>query len=92
VRAKSKALFGNRDRLEVAVAIAKSEDGVVNATDLSFELGMVNSRVRAQLLAFAEVGLLVLGTTPAENGKRWYVRQQSSFWATCIEMTSTWIR
>jgi hypothetical protein len=84
----SKRLFGNFDFLAVAVAIASSEDGIVNATDLSWELQVANPRVRSQLVALAEVGLLA--TEPPSGGKRWYVRQDSSFWKTCLELNERW--
>jgi hypothetical protein len=90
VREKSKALFGNRDRAEVAQAIAQSPDGIVNATDLSLELGMLNSRVRTQLLALVEAELLDPGLQ--EAGKRWYVRRESSFWTTLSDLIDAWIR
>lgn len=44
----SKLLLGNQDRLEVGEAIARSEDGLVNATDLGLELGIAQPRVRNQ--------------------------------------------
>jgi hypothetical protein len=81
VRRKSKILFGNSDRVQVADAIHRSEDGAVNATDLASELDLPNPRVRAQLLAFAEAGLL----TPHVKGpgKHWYLRAPSMYWAAC---------
>jgi hypothetical protein len=91
VRGGSKVLFGNRDRLEVAVAIALSEDKAVNATDLADELRLVNSRVRTQLLAFAKVELL--SEMPAGGElKRWYVRQDNPFWQSCLGLYLEWIR
>lgn len=63
---------------------------MVNATDLALELGMPNNRVRAQLLAFAETGLLVPG--PPGPGKHWYIRQESDFWGTCRGLLETWVK
>jgi hypothetical protein len=91
IRANSKTLLGNRDRIDVAVAIALSEHGAVNATDLADELGLVNSRVRTQLLAFAEVELLS-EIPPAGELKRWYLRQDSPFWQACLDLYLEWIR
>jgi hypothetical protein len=88
VRDRSKALFGNQDRLQVATAIARSQSDTINATDLSLELGMLNSRVRAQLIALADAGLLMAG--PPTGGKRWYVRLKSPFWQTCIHFAESW--
>jgi hypothetical protein len=90
VRERSKALFGNSDRLQVAVAVHQSEDGVVNATDLADDLGIVNNRIRAQLLALAEAGLL--DPEPVGSGKRWYVRRASDFWALCQRLIEDWAK
>lgn len=90
VRARSKALFGNRDRIDVAVAIARSHDDAVNATDLAAETGLINTRVRSQLLAFAEVGLLTEVPPTGGELKRWYVRQDSPFWKTCLDLHRKW--
>jgi predicted ArsR family transcriptional regulator len=88
IRTRSKVLFGSGDRLEVALAIATSPDGVVNATDLSWELHIANNRVRAQLVALTELGLLTPG--PADDRKKWYVRRPSSFWQTCVDLHEAW--
>jgi hypothetical protein len=89
LRKKSKVLMGNRDRLEVAVAVAVSEDGVVNATDISQQLGMANNRVRANLLAFAEVELL--DDAPlSQSGRRWFIRRSNPFWSLCLELYAAW--
>jgi len=81
-------LFGNSDRLTVAVAIARHPERAVNATDLSFELGMINSQVRAQLVALCKVGLLEQGAPGP--GKRWYMRRECSFWQTCLDLFDEW--
>jgi hypothetical protein len=88
IRQRSKAMFGNRDRLDVAVAIALS-DGLVNATDLSWSLRIANNRVRAQLLALSELGLL--RPAPMESAtKRHYLRLENAFWQTCLELYREW--
>ena len=88
-RQLSKVLFGNMDRLEVAVAIAQSEDGVVNATDLSVDLAVFNNRVRNQLVVLADAGLLRAVSLPGDR-KRWYVRQPSPFWDACLDLHDKW--
>lgn len=80
----SKLVFGNKDRLEVAAAIARSPDGFVNATDLQRELQLAQSRVRNQLVAFAEAGLL--STFPKAGPKLWYQRLDSPLWDTCLAL------
>jgi hypothetical protein len=90
IRARSRALFGNLDRLEVMAAIAASVDGVVNATDLQWQLQIANNRVRAQLVALTELGLLQ--QVPTEARKRYYVRIDSPFWPTCLDLYAQWSR
>jgi hypothetical protein len=87
----SKALFGNYDFMAVALAIATSKSGMVNATDLSDELGVRIPRVRAQLLTLEAVRLV----TPAPReggGKRHFLRVGSPFWATCVALAELWDR
>ncbi len=81
LREHSKRMFGNQDRLEVAVAIARIELGKVNATDLHREVDVAVNRIRAQLLALEGLGLLArIGD---ENGKRMFQRchDEDRFWA-----------
>jgi hypothetical protein len=92
LRARSKTVLGNRDRLEVAVAIGFSPDGIVNAADLSEQLQMANNRVRANLLALVEVGLLETLPRPASSGRRWFRRSSSPFWAMCMSLYDDWTR
>ena len=84
VRRRSKVLFGSSDRLEVSVAVALAKDGIVNATDLHWELMLAANRVRAQLLALAAADLVV-ETAPGLNGKRMFMRMDSPFWDFCLE-------
>ena len=88
LRERSKAVFGNRDRLEVAAVIAESEDGLVNATDIAASLGLANPRVRAQLLAFTEAELL--SPDSGADVKRWYVRKDSPLWQACLDLVEEW--
>jgi hypothetical protein len=90
IRERSKDVFGNKDRLDVAVAIARSADDAVNATDLAAETGLVNSRVRAQLLALTRADLLSEVPQTGEDLKRWYLRQESPFWQTCLDLYAKW--
>jgi hypothetical protein len=87
IRRRSKTLFGSSDRLEVAVAVALSSDGVVNATDLQWELRLAANRVRAQLLALSDAGVLVEAPSGLSR-KRMFVRGPSAFWGFCLELYS----
>jgi hypothetical protein len=86
----SKSLFGNLDRLEVAVAVAQNADRMVNATDLVSVLpGWPNNRIRAQLRALAAAGLL--DALPRDSsGRVWYRRNPALFWEACLELESRW--
>ena len=89
LRRLSKMLLGNMDRLEVGVAVARSEDGLVNATDLQEDLGIAQSRVRNQLVAFAEAELLT--ALPRSAGKQWYQRREARFWEVCLLLYGDWM-
>lgn len=85
----SKLLFGNQDRLEVGVAVARSEDGLVNATDLGLELGIAQPRVRNQLVALEKAGLL--DRMPRSGDvKQWFLRRESPFWDACLVLYKDW--
>ncbi len=90
IRESSKTLFGNADVLQVAVAVARARDGIVNATDLSWELRIAVNRVSAQLTRLANAGLLV--ESPIADRKRWYSRVESPFWATCEWLYDTCVQ
>lgn len=81
IREHSKRMFGNQDRLQVAVAITRVEIGRINATDLHRDTGIAVNRVRAQLLALESLGLL--RRTGNEEGKRVFERlnRDDRFWA-----------
>src|SRR5207245_232311 len=84
VRERSKRLFGNKDRLEVAVAITRVVLGKVSATDLGRDLDMAVNRIRAQLLALEALGLLA--KTGDEDGKRMVQRTNDDdrFWGFAV--------
>lgn len=89
LRQRSKFLFGNQDRLEVLVAIARSPDGLVNASDLQWEIGIVQSRIRNQLVSLSQAGLL---SSSHVAGKNWYQRLESPIWAACLALYADWIK
>jgi|ERR1700722_19136389 len=91
IRKRSKALFGNRDRLEVMAAIAASRDGLVCAADLERSVGLANNRVRAQLIALYEAGLLQ--AMPRSRDRiQWYQRQPSRLWQAAVDVYTEWNR
>lgn len=80
VREHSKRLFGNQDRLEVAVAIAHTALDSVNATDLHRDIDVAVNRIRAQLLALETLGYV--RATGIHNGKRLFslANNEHRFW------------
>lgn len=70
------------------MAIARSPDGLVNATDLQWEIGIVQSRVRSQLISLTRAGLL---SASQVGGKRWYKRQASPIWDVALALFSDWM-
>lgn len=84
VREHSKRMFGNQDRLEVAVAIARVELGKVNATDLHRDIDVAVNRIRAQLLALEAMGLLA--KTGNEDNKRMFklLDPDDRFWTFAV--------
>jgi DNA-binding transcriptional ArsR family regulator len=73
----------------VGVAVARSEDGLVNATDLGLALGIAQPRVRNQLLVLEKAGLLDRMPKSGEV-KQWFQRRSSSFWEVCLVLYEDW--
>lgn len=88
LRRRSKVLFGNADRLEVVDAVGRSSGGVVHAQELSNELGISPPRVRAQLLALVEAGLLV--SLPRHGSVQNYERVDDIFWESVCAVVADW--
>lgn len=88
MRTRSKLVFGNMDRLDVAVAIARTDEAV-NATDLGKALDMAPNRVRTQLLALAEAGLLRSAPSGLTQ-HRSFLREPSVFWDFCVALAAEW--
>lgn len=84
VRTHSKKLFGNQDTLLVAVAVASSPTGTVNATEIGWQVRLQANRVRAQLLSFVDLGYMEDGQLRERT--RWFVRRESSFWPMCLDL------
>ena len=88
LRRRSKQLFGNADRLEVAAAVAHSESGVVHAQELATALGISPPRVRAQLLVFVEAGVMTM--LPRSTNIVNYERVPDPFWNMILEIVDGW--
>jgi DNA-binding transcriptional ArsR family regulator len=87
LRDRSKRVLGNADRLEVAAAVARA-DGFVHAQGLATELGITAPRVRAQLLAFTDAGLMEL--VPRDGQIVYYHRLDDPFWEAAGALHAAW--
>jgi DNA-binding transcriptional ArsR family regulator len=88
LRSRSKRIFGNADRLEVALAVARSSSGLVHAQELADDLGISPPRVRAQLLAFVEAELMTV--LPREGLKQNYEKLDDPFWDLVPTLVHSW--
>ena len=87
LRARSKLLFGNADRLEVAVAVARSS-GLVHAQELADQLRISPPRVRTQLLAHVEAGLMI--ELPLARQVKNYERVDDPYWHCIATIVESW--
>ena len=87
IRRRSKRLFGNADRLEVAIAVAASS-GLVHAQELANQLAISPPRVRAQLLVFVEADLM--RALPRSGQLQNYERLPDPFWDLIPELVRAW--
>jgi len=85
-------MFGDQDRLEVAIAITSVETGKVNPTDLHREIDVAVNRIRSQLLAMVELQLL--RKVGIENGKRIFETRdpEDLFWKFAVHEFDTVLR
>jgi DNA-binding MarR family transcriptional regulator len=90
IRERSKLVFGNVDRLEVAAAVARAEPGAIFSRALAIELGWPDNRVQKQLKQFEAAGLL--NAMPSVGGERrvYYERAESSFWRAAERLCDEW--
>lgn len=85
VRALSRAAFGQTYRLEVMLAVADSDDGLVTLTDLAKTLDISTSNVQVALRSLVGTGLL--SELPRDDNRRKYlIRNPSSAWDWAREM------
>ncbi|HYV15246.1 MAG TPA: hypothetical protein VE972_04435 [Conexibacter sp.] len=88
LRKRSKVVYGNADRLEVAYAVMQSSSRVVHAQELAQTLGITASRVRAQLLALVDAGLMVM--LPRTGQTQDYERLDDPFWDSVSAIVERW--
>lgn len=76
LRRLSRDAFGQNYRLEVMLAIARSEDGLVTLTDLSHELNLGTSKIQGALSSLIAVGLLT--PMPSDDARRRFLLRNAS--------------
>lgn len=87
LRGLSRILFGQALRLEVMIAIARS-DGLVNLTDLAAAIGVQNSsRIQKPLDDLKAAGLLVEAEL-GDSRRRWLHRSDSLVWQWVVELAA----
>ncbi|WP_343709338.1 MarR family transcriptional regulator [Mycobacterium sp.] len=87
VQELSETVFGQRHRLALMAAIAQSEDGIVNPTELADVLGFrAQSSIQMPLKRLVDAGLLT--RIPGLEGRVYYRRQDSHAWAFALELVS----
>lgn len=88
LRNRSKRLYGNADRLQVAYAVATSS-GLVHAQELADVLSISPPRVRTQLLAFVNAGVMTL--LPRSGHVQNYERVDDPFWSATVSLLEAWM-
>ncbi|WP_370945334.1 hypothetical protein AB5J62_40635 [Amycolatopsis sp. cg5] len=79
-RRVSAAVFGNRHKLELLLALAQAGDQGVNLSALSDERGVFTSVYYGPIRDLIEVGLVErLGRMPGDR-RCWYRRRESTLW------------
>lgn len=78
IRERSKVLYGNRHRLEVVVAIARTS-GPFYQRELSNVTGIPDSQIKAVLEPLADAGL-VRAITGNRGMAKYYERMPSVYW------------
>lgn len=87
LRRLSRLAFGQNYRLEVMLAVARSEDGLVTLTDLSRELRLGNSQIQGALSSLVAVGLLT--PLPSDDARRRFLlRNASPAWRWAEELAA----
>lgn len=77
--------FGQTYRLEIMLAIADSDDGLVTLTDLAKALDISTSNVQVALRSLVGTGLL--SEVPKDDNRRKYlIRNPSAAWEWVREM------
>jgi DNA-binding transcriptional ArsR family regulator len=77
--------FGQRYRLELMLAVAESEDGIVCLTDLAKLLDISISNLQGPLRALIGAGLLT-ALPRGDSRRKFYIRNPSAAWTWANEL------
>jgi hypothetical protein len=88
LRSVSREAFGQSYRLEVMLAISRTEDGLVNLTDLASTLSLSPSQIQGALRSLVMIGLLT-EMPPGDSRRRFLLRNHSAAWAWAEEMAAS---
>lgn len=87
LRGLSRDAFGQSYRLELMLAIARSEDGLVTLSDLANELRLGTSKIQGALSSLVAVGLL--SVMPSDDARRRFLlRNPSAAWQWAEELAA----
>jgi DNA-binding MarR family transcriptional regulator len=81
----SQHAFGQRYRLELMLAIAATDDGIVCLTDLAKTLDVTISNLQSPLRALVDTGL-VSPLPRGDSRRKFYIRNPSAAWAWAQEL------
>ncbi|WP_425310716.1 helix-turn-helix domain-containing protein [Ammonicoccus fulvus] len=79
LRDLSRAAFGQAYRLEVMLAVADSDDGLITQTELARELGVSVSNVQAPVRSLIGCGLLTQ-LPQGDSRSKFLMRNRSAAW------------
>lgn len=79
LRALSRAAFGQTYRLEIMLAVADVDDGLVTLTDLARTLDLSTSNVQLALKSLVATGL-VSELPKGDNRRKYLLRNPSPAW------------
>lgn len=91
LRQVSQHAFGQRYRLELMLAIAETDDGIVCLTDLAKTLDVTISNLQSPMRALINTGLI----SPLPRGdsrRKFYIRNPSAAWTWACELSKQGMR
>ncbi|KQQ65403.1 MarR family transcriptional regulator [Microbacterium sp. Leaf320] len=87
LRGVSRSAFGQSYRLELMLAIARSEDGLCTLTELAQQTGVAMSSLQRPFQSLVDVGL-ISPVPDADSRYRYFLRNPSAAWTWAVELAS----